>query len=200
MPRRQNNLTRRVNRLETVSRPEVKHLGDQSTDFDTIGSNSGTLIRPQALDQGSARNQRVGDKVKSRNIRFQAILKMPNAPANATCAVRILVLRCKMQDPVTGDMPDWYETVDEDKFFVIKDVLTQVSTLQGSSNEGTTVLSGSTLKKLKFNIPCGLRKMQYDGSGSGNLHPLNNEYVIFMFAENQSAEVAYNYQHYYIDN
>lgn len=204
MPRRYNNrkttLSKRVNRLESVSRPEVKHLGDDSNDFQTVGSNSGTLIRPQALDQGSARNQRVGDKVKSRNIRFQAILKMPSSPSNATCAVRILCLRCKGQDPVTGDMPDWFETVDEDKFFIVKDILTQVTCMQGTTADGNTALSGSTLKKIKFNIPCGLRKLQYDGSGSGNLHPLNNEYVIFLFAENQSAEVAYNYQHYYLDN
>lgn len=199
MPRSRN-LSKRVNRLERVSRPEVKHLGDQSGDWDTIGSNSGTLVRPQALDQGSARNKRIGDKVKSRNIRFQAIVKMPTAPANATCAVRILVLRCKFSGPVTGDMPSWYGTVDEDKFFVIKDILTQVSCVQGTTSEGTTTLSGSTLKKVKFNLPTGMRKLQYDGSGSGNLHPLNNEYVIFMFAENQSAEVAYNFQHYYIDN
>ena len=39
--------------------------------------------------------QRIGDKVKSRNIRFQAIMKMGVAPSNATCAIRILALRAK---------------------------------------------------------------------------------------------------------
>ena len=88
-------------------------------------------------------------------------------------------------------MPSWYGTVDEDKFFVLKDVLTQVSV-----RSGNTV--GTTMKKVKFNIPTGMRKLQFDGST--NQSPLNNEYIIYMLAENQSAEVAYNWQHYYIDN
>jgi len=63
---------------------------------------------------------------------------------------------------------------------------------------GGAVTKGSTLKKVKFNIPTGLRKLQYDGSAFQS--PLNNEYIIYMLAENQSAEVAYNFQHYYLDN
>lgn len=198
--KRRNNstLSKRVNRLETISRPEVKHQLGESGAFDDVGSVSGTLLKPQQLAEGVGRNQRVGDKVKSRNIRFQAILKMPSNPSNATCAVRVLVLRSKMQNPSTSNMPTWYGTVDEDKFFVIKDILTQVS-LQGSKESGgTSSLTGSTLKKIKFNIPTGLRKLQYDGAA--NQSPLNNEYVIYMLAANQSAEVAYNWQHYYIDN
>jgi hypothetical protein len=95
-------------------------------------------------------------------------------------------------------MPTWYGNVDEDKFFVIKDVLTQVSALQARTVTGTSFETGSTVKKLKFNIPTGLRKLQYDGQA--NQSPINNEYVIYMLAENQSAEVAYNWRHYYIDN
>ncbi len=192
MPKR-SSLAKRVNRLERVARPEVKFSLSESGAFDTVGSVSGTLLKPQQLQEGVGRNQRVGDKVKSRNIRFQAILKMPSAPANGTCAVRLLVLRSKIQNPATGDMPSWYGSVDEDKFFVIKDLLTQVSI-----NSQYTTLTGSTLKKMKFNIPTGLRKLQYDGSSLQS--PTNNEYIIYMLAENQSAEVAYNHQHYYIDN
>ncbi len=193
-------LSKRVNRLERVSRPEVKFNQAESGAFDTVGSVSGTLLVPQQLAEGVARNQRIGDKVKSRNIRFQAILKMPSLPANPTCAVRILVLRSKFTEPATSDMPNWYGTVDEDKFFIVKDILTQVS-MQGTRNttsSGTSADTGSTLKKIQFNIPTGLRKLQYDGSA--NQSPSNNEYVIYMLAENQSAEVAYNWQHYYIDN
>ena len=91
-------------------------------------------------------------------------------------------------------MPSWYGTLDEDKFFVIKDVLTQVSARGGEGYTGT----GSTLKKIKFNVSTGLRKLQYDGGSSSS--PLNNEYIIYMLAENQSGEVAYNWQHYYVDN
>ncbi len=197
--RHRRNLNKRVNKLEREARPEVKHLGEQSSGFDTIGSNSGTLLLPQSLAQGTARNQRIGDKVKTRNIRFQAIFKMPSLAANPTCAIRVLVLRSKFTNPSTSDMPAaYYSTVDEDKFFVIKDLLTQVSVLGDETNAGTTVSTGSTLKKVKFNIPTGLRKLQYDGAG--DMSPLNNEYCIHMFAENQSAEVAYNWQHYYIDN
>ena len=201
MPRKsRNSLAKRVNRLEAVSRPEVKHQLGESGAFDTVGSVNGTVLLPQQLAEGVGRNQRVGDKVKSRNIRFQAILKMPSGPANATCAVRILVLRSKLTYPDAGDMPNWYGSVDEDKFFVIKDILTQVS-MQGTKNTtsaGTSALTGSTLKKIKFNVPTGLRKLQYDGAS--NQSPINNEYLIYMLAENQSAEVAYNWQHYYIDN
>ncbi len=196
MPR--SKLNTRVSRLERVSRPEVKWNYGESTDFDTIGSNSGTLLKPMDLGQGTGRAARIGDKVKSRNIRFQAIIKMPSVPSSATCAVRILVLRSKFSSPTTGDMPDWFATVDEDKFFVIKDILTQVSCVQGATVDGSSTLTGSTLKKIKFNIPTGLRKLQYDGAGA--MSPLNNEYVIYMFAENQSAEVAFNWQHYYLDN
>jgi hypothetical protein len=198
MPKRRNTLAKRVNRLEKVSRPEVKHQTGQSGSFDTVGSVNGTVLLPQQLAEGVGRNQRIGDKVKSRNFRFQAILKMPANPASSTCAVRILVLRSKLTYPDSSDMPNWYEPVDEDKFFVIKDMLTQVSALQARTVDGTSYQTGSTLKKFKINIPTGLRKLQYDGAS--NQSPLNNEYIIYMLAENQSAEVAYNWSHYYIDN
>ena len=198
MPKGKNSLAKRVNRLERVSRPEVKRNQAESGAFDTVGSINGTLLKPQDLGEGVARNERIGDKVKSRNIRFQAIFKMPQNPANSTCAVRILVLRSKLTYPDSSDMPSWYGTVDEDKFFVVKDIMTQVSAVQARTVSGTSYATGSTLKKLKFNIPTGLRKLQYDGSADQS--PLNNEYVIYMLAENQSAEVAYNWQHYYLDN
>lgn len=194
-PRRRRNLVKRINRLERTTRPEVKYQSSESGAFDTVGSLTGTLIKPQALAQGVSRNQRIGDKVKSRNIRFQAIFKMPDRPANPTCALRILVLRSKIQDPTTSDMPNWYSTVDQDKFFVVKDILTQVS-WAGIYESGPS--TGSTLKSVKFNLPTGMRKLQYDGQL--NQSPSNNEYVIYLLAENQSGEVAYNYQHYYIDN
>ena len=73
-------LSKRLSRLESVSRPEVKYNSAESGAFDTIGSVSGTLLKPQVLGEGVGRNQRIGDKVKSRNIRFQAIFKMPDAP------------------------------------------------------------------------------------------------------------------------
>ena len=190
-----NTLSKRINRLETISRPEVKYQFDESGAFDTVGSVSGTLLKPQQLGEGVGRASRIGDKVKTRNIRFQAILKMPQGASNSTCAVRILVLRSKFSDPSTSEMPSWYSTVDEDKFFVVKDILTQVSTSAVTTGNS---FAGSTLKKIKFNLPTGLRKLQYDGSAVQS--PLNNEYVIYMLAENASAEVAYNWQHYYIDN
>lgn len=195
MPRK-TSLVKRLNRLERVSRPEVKYLSDESGAFDTVGSITGTLLRPQQLQEGVGRNQRIGDKCKTRNIRFQAIMKMPDAASNSTCAVRILVLRAKYSDPGTSDMPTWYGSVDEDKFFVLKDILTQVSAR--AVDPGVNPAVGSTLKKVKFNIPTGLRKLQYDGAAFQS--PLNNEYIIYMLAENQSAEVAYNFQHYYLDN
>ena len=200
MPKR-SSLSRRLARLESVSRPEVKYKGDTSGAFDTVGSISGTLLKPQTLQQGIGRNNRIGDKCKSRNIRFQAIFKMPSSASNDTCALRVLVLRSKIQHPSTSDMPSWYGSVDEDKFFVLKDILTQVSIVtRGTGNNN----AGSTLKKVKFNVPTGLRKLQYDGSSSTPTdpvnRPVNNEVVIYMFAENQSGEVAYNWQHYYLDN
>ena len=165
MPRRyrkrRNNVSKRVNRLEKITRPEVKYSFAESGAFDTVGSTIGTLLQPQQLQEGVGRNQRIGDKVKSRNIRFQAILKMPQGASNSTCAVRILVLRSKMQNPTTTQMPTWYGTVDEDKFFVIKDVLTQVSAVAVTTGNS---FAGSTLKKIKFNLPTGLRKLQFDGS------------------------------------
>lgn len=198
MPRRSrksNNTSKRLNRLEMITRPEVKYQFEDSGAFDTVGSVIGTLLQPQQLAEGVGRQQRIGDKVKSRNIRFQAIFKMPNSASNNTCAVRILVLRSKFTDPTTSDMPSWYGSVDEDKFFVIEDILTQVSIVARSSGDNNV---GSTLKKVKFNIPTNMRKLQYDGASEQS--PSNNEYVIYMLAENQSAEVAYNWQHYYIDN
>ena len=197
MPKR-SSLSKRVNRLERVSRPEVKFQQGESGAFDTVGSVTGTLLKPQMLQEGVGRNQRVGDKVKSRNIRFQAILKMPENPASPTTAIRILVLRSKKQNPQTSDMPSWYGSVDEDKFFVIKDILTQVSAIQARTVSGSSFETGSTMRKLKFNIPTGLRKLQFDGAS--NTSPLNNEYLIYMLGENQSAEVAYNWRHYYVDN
>lgn len=202
MPRKssKSTISKRMTRLERISRPEVKFQLKASGAFDTIGAVQGTMLSPQQLAEGVGRNQRIGDKVKSRNIRFQAIVKMGANPSNTTCAVRILALRSKFSDPQTGtvntgDFPSWYESVDEDKFFVLKDVLTQVSITSVDPNVAYT---GSTLKRLNFNLPCGLRKLQYDGSAQQS--PLNNEIVIFMIAENGDAEVAYNFQHYYIDN
>jgi hypothetical protein len=125
-------------------------------------------------------------------------MKMPQNPDNPTTAIRVLVLRSKFTEPDTSDMPTWYGPVDEDKFFVIKDVMTQVSAVQARTVTGTSFETGSTLKKLKFNISTGLRKLQYDGAS--NASPINNEYLIYLLAENQSGEVAYNWQHYYMDN
>jgi len=197
MPKR-SSLAKRVNRLERRSRPEVKFQQSESGAFDTVGSITGTLLLPQQLAEGVGRNQRIGDKVKSRNIRFQAIVKMPDGASNSTCAVRLLVLRSKFTEPDTSDMPTWYGSVDEDKFFVVKDVLTQVSLQTINNANNASAPKGSTLKKFKFNIPTGLRKLQYDGAS--NQSPINNECLIYMLAENQSAEVAYNWQHYYLDN
>lgn len=193
------NLSSRLKRIERNARPEVKHNDGESDYFDTVGSINGTLLQPQELAQGTGRNQRIGDKVKTRNIRFQAIFKMPVNPSNSTTAIRILVLRSKLTHPDTSDMPNWFAPVDEEKFFVVKDVLTQVSAIQARTVTGTSFQTGSTLKKIKFNIPTGMRKVQFDGGGVNTI-PLNNEYVIYMFAENQSAEVAYNWRHYYVDN
>lgn len=199
MPRRSRKTnSKRLSRLEKITRPEVKWAAQESGAFDTVGSITGTLISPQTLGQGTSRNQRIGDKVKSRNVRFQAIVKMPQNPANPTTAVRILVLRAKFSSPSTSDMPTWYGHVDEDKFFVVKDILTQVSAVQARTVTGTSFETGSTLKNIKFNLSTGMRKLQYDG-GAVQV-PLNNEYIIYMLAENQSAEVAWNMKHYYIDN
>lgn len=195
MPKRKMNLLKRVNRLERVARPEVKFRHAESSDFDTIGSNTGTLLKPMQTAEGVGRNNRIGDKVKTRNIRFQAVIKMPQAAASQSCGVRIVCLRSKIQDPATSDMTDWYKAVDEDKFFVVKDILTQVSCRSVDSNDAFV---GTTLRRINFNIPTGLRKLQYDGDSLQS--PVNNEYVIYMLAENQSAEVAYNWKHYYIDN
>ncbi len=194
--RRRRTLAKRVSRLERVSRPETKFLQDESGEFDTIGSITGTLLKPQQLQEGVGRNQRIGDKVKSRNIRFQAIMKMPDGASNTQCAIRVLILRSKIQSPSTSDMPNWYGSVDEDKFFVIKDYLTQVSSRY--ADPGQVLAVGSTLQKFKTNIKTGLRKLQFDGNTFQS--PVNNEYVIYLLAENQSAEVAYNFQHYYLDN
>lgn len=198
MPRRyrkrNTSLSKRVNKLERVARPEVKFKQYESNAFDTVGSITGTLLTPQSLSQATGRASRIGDKVLSRNIRFQAIFKMPTGTTNPTAALRILVLRSKMSSPDTSDMPSWYGAVDEDKFFVVKDILTQVSARGGEGYTGT----GSTLKKIKFNIPTGLRKLQYDGSNDQS--PLNNEIIIYLLAENQSAEAAYHMVHYYVDN
>lgn len=198
MPRKKQSLSKRINRLERVSRPEVKFQTGESGAFDTVGSITGTLLTPQALAEGVGRNQRVGDKVKSRNLRLQAIFKMPQNPDSPTCAIRLLVLRSKFTEPDTSDMPTWYGNVDEDKFFVVKDIMTQVSAVQARTVTGTSFETGSTLKKIKLNIPIGLRKLQYDGAA--NQSPINNEYIVYMLAENQSAECAYNWQHYYLDN
>ena len=202
---RKSTMSKRLSKLESVTRPEVKFNQDDSSDpitapngFATVGSVTGTLLTPQQLQEGVGRNQRIGDKVKSRNIRFQAIFKMPQNPASPTCAIRILVLRSKFTEPDTSDMPNWYAPVDEDKFFIVKDIMTQVSAVQARTVTGTSFETGSTLKRVQINIPVGLRKLQYDGAT--NQSPINNEYVIYMYAENQSAEVAYNWQHYYIDN
>lgn len=198
MPKRRTSLAKRVGRLERVSRPETKHQQEESGAFDTVGSITGTLLHPQRLAEGMGRNQRIGNKVKSRNIRFQSIFKMPANPASSSCAVRVLVLRSKIEDPTTSDMPSWYGSVDEDKFFVVKDILTNVSAQQARTIDGDSYQTGTTMKKMKFNLKTGLRKLQYDGATYQS--PSNNEYVIYMLAENQSAEVAYNWQHYYLDN
>lgn len=200
--RRSNNLSKRLSRLEARARPEVKHSAT-SSDWDYVGSVQGTLIKPMILAQSVGRNGRVGDKVKSRNIRFQALLKMRQNPTEPTCAVRVLVLRSKKTNPDTditgtGDFPNYYEAVDEDKFFVIKDMLIGVSALQARTVTGTSYETGSSIKKIKFNISTGLRKLQFNGGTAQS--PLNNEYVVYMIAENDSANVTYNYKHYYIDN
>ncbi len=202
MPRKsKTSLTKRLNRLERRSRPEVKFNQAQSGAFDTIGATQGTVLKPQKLQQSVSRNGRIGDKVKSRNVRFQALIRLNESSSSPTSAVRILALRSKKQNPDTGtldsgDFPNYYSTVDEDKFFVLKDILTQVAAL--STDPGVSVVNGSTMRKIKFNLSTGMRKLQYDGTDEQS--PSNNEIVIFMIAENSGAEVAYNWQHYYVDN
>ncbi len=190
MPKR-SNLTKRVNRLEKISRPEVKFNQAESGAFDAVGAVSGTLLTPQATAEGVGRNQRIGDKLKSRNIRFQAVFKTADS-RSSTC--RLLVLRSKFTNPSTSDMPSWYGSVDEDKFFVIKDIMFNLSPQSVDGGTGY----GSQMKRINLNVSTGLRKLQYDGSTL--LSPSNNEYVIYMLAENSALNVAYNWKHYYIDN
>ena len=192
---RNRTLAKRVSRLERVSRPEVKYHAAESGAFDTVGSINGTLILPQQLQEGVGRQSRIGDKVKSRNIRFQGVFKIPDNASNYQSACRLLVLRSKIMDPQTSDMPNWYAQVDEDKFFVIKDMMFNLST---QASNATSAPVGSQAKRITFNVSTGLRKLQYDGAALQS--PANNEYVIYMLAENQSLEVAYNWKHYYIDN
>lgn len=192
---------KKINRLEKICRPETKYADAETEGFATIGATQGTVIKPQVLEQGYSRNKRIGDKVKSRNIRFQALIRLEDNASHPNCAVRILAVRSKKQNPDTGtldtgDFPNYYSTVDEDKFFVLKDILTSISAL--STDPGVSVTNGSTIKKIKFNLKTGLRKLQYDGGSASS--PLNNEIVIFLIAENTSAEMVYNWQHYYIDN
>ncbi len=193
MPRKssKSTLSKRVNKLERISRPEVKFNQAESGAFDAVGSVSGTLITPQELAEGVGRNQRIGDKVKTRNIRMQAIFKTVDQRSSAC---RFLVLRSKFTDPSTSDMPTWYGSVDEDKFFVIKDIMFNMSPQSVDGGSGF----GSQVKRIDINIPTGLRKLQYDGNTLQS--PSNNEYVIYMLAESSALNVAYNWKHYYIDN
>ena len=63
MPRRRTSLAKRVNRLEKVSRPEVKFNQAESSAFDSVGATLGTLLTPQELGEGVGRQARIGDKV-----------------------------------------------------------------------------------------------------------------------------------------
>lgn len=189
---------KKIARLESITRPEIKYKSIDSGAFDTIGSTVGTLIRPMELMAGTTRDSRIGDKVKTKRIRFQGIVKMPANPTNATCGIRFLILRCKKSGLTTSDMPTWYGGVDEEKFFIIKDKLTNVSAMQARTVSGTSYATGSSICKLNASVSTSLRKLQYDGTT--NQSPLNNEYLIYLLAENQSAEIAYNWQHYFIDN
>ena len=56
MPKRRNTLAKRLGRLERTARPEVKFSQKESGAFDTVGSLDGTILRPQQLGQGVARN------------------------------------------------------------------------------------------------------------------------------------------------
>lgn len=200
MPRKYQ-LKKRVAKLERNLKPEVKHIFAHSGEFDTIGSINGTLIRPQELAQSVGRNGRIGDSVKAKNLRFNAIMKMPSLASNPTCAVRLLVLRARSAEHVsTTNMPSWYAPVDEDKFIVVKDIMTQVSQMgtRNAGGGGDSYSTGSTLRQYKLNFKLGLRKLQYDG---GSSHPpLAGETFVYLLAENQSAEVAYNWRFYYTDN
>ena len=189
-----NSLAKRVEKLERTGRPEIKFNFGESGAFDLVGSTSGTLIKPQQLAEGVGRNARIGDKVKTRNIKMQAIFRMKSGSTNGTSAIRILVLRSKKSSPTTSDMPTWYGAVDEDKFFVIKDTLTNITIPAANDNYNI----GSTVKRIKFNVPTKLRKLQYNGGAVQS--PQNNEYVIYFLAENLDVEVGYNWKHYYLDN
>lgn len=200
MPRRRNTLVKRLNRLERNTKPEVKHNSGYSGAFDTVGSVSGTIIRPQRLAEGVGRQERIGDKCKTKNIRFKAIVKMPSLASNPTCAVRVLVLRAK--DPAhvsSASMPNWYTPVDEDKFTVVRDYLTQVSQMgtRNAGGGGDSFSTGSTLRQFAMNIKTGMRNLQFDGAALSE--PLTGETFIYLLAENQSAEVAYHWRHYFTD-
>ncbi len=184
-------MKKRIAKLERISRPEIKFQQAESGAFDAVGSVSGTLLQPQSLAEGVGRNQRIGDKVKSRNIRFQAVFKTVD---DRSSACRVLVLRSKLTDPTTSMMPSWYGPVDEDKFFVIKDIMFTLSPQSVDAGTGY----GSQVRRLNFNINTGLRKLQYDGASLQS--PSNNEYIIYMLAENSALNVAYNWKHYYVDN
>lgn len=199
MPPKRKSLTKRLNRLERDAKPEVKHHSGYSGAFDTVGSISGTLIRTCSIAQGTGRSYRVGDAIKAKNCRFKAIVKMPSLASNPTCAIRLLVLRARdRQDIDASNMPNWYSQVDEEKFIVIKDVLTQVSQLgtRNAGGNGDSFSTGSTLKQFNYNLKLGNRKLVYDG---GLTTPMAGETFIYMLAENQSAEVAYNWRMYYTD-
>lgn len=197
--RKRKTLSKRINKLERNLKPEVKHHAAQSGAFDTVGSLNGTLIRCCNLTQGSGRSYRIGDSVKAKNIRFKALIKMPNLASNPTCAVRLLVLRARDRNDIdVSNMPNWYSAVDEEKFIVVKDVLTQVSQMgtRNAGGNGDSFSTGSTLRQFNWNLKLGGRKLTYDGNLGT---PMAGETFIYMLAENQSAETAYYWRMYFTD-
>lgn len=197
--RKRKTLTKRINKLERNLKPEVKHHHSQSGAFDTVGSVAGTLIRTCNIAQGTGRSYRIGDSIKAKNIRFKAIVKMPSLASNPTCAVRILVLRARDRNDIdVSNMPNWYSSVDEEKFIVVKDVLTQVSQMgtRNAGGGGDSYSTGSTLRQFNWNMKLGGRNLVYDG---GLTEPMAGETFIYMLAENQSAETAYNWRMYFTD-
>lgn len=186
-------LSKRVARIERLAKPETK-FALSSSGFNTVGSIVGTLIQPQTLGQGVERFQRIGDRVKSIAVRMDAVVSKSGG-VNPATNIRVLCLKAKFSNPTTSDMPPaWFSPVNLNKFRVLYDKMVP---LKSDNLAPTGVYVGGGTRRLRLNIKTHLHKLQYQSSADTT--PEEGEVVFYLLADNQDAEVAYNWQHYYYD-
>ncbi len=157
----------------------------------------------KGIAQGTARNERIGNKVKFLNFRLSIWLRQNSNSTHATSNCRIVVVKAKQSLPDDNqDLLDaigpvnWYSQMDLDNVHIKKDLNCNLSAMVHTIDN--TSYASTNCKRIDINIKLN-QTTQYDDDAQFVDTPLNKETCLIFMPNNRDVYMAYNYTAFYTD-